>query len=133
MDIEVSAKNGFVKGRCDESFMPLLDEFVRNFDERNELGASLCITVAGETLVDLWGGIVASRKEKRPWEEDTISVVFSCTKAATALCTHMLIDQGKTGSSCTGSAILAGICLQWKRTGKRCDAVKPFCRTACFA
>lgn len=95
MDIEVSTKNGFVKGRCDESFMPLLDEFVRNFDERNELGASLCITVAGETLVDLWGGIVASRKEKKPWEEDTISVVFSCTKAATALCAHMLIDQGK--------------------------------------
>jgi CubicO group peptidase (beta-lactamase class C family) len=95
MDIEVSVKNGFVKGRCDEKFKPLLDEFVRNFDKRNELGASLCINVAGETLVDLWGGVVALRKEKKPWEEDTISVVFSCTKAATALCAHMLIDQGK--------------------------------------
>ena len=41
MEIEVSIKNGFVKGRCDEKFKPLLDEFVRNFDERNELGASL--------------------------------------------------------------------------------------------
>ena len=95
MDIEVSIKNGFVKGRCDENFMPLLDEFVRNFDERNELGASLCINVAGETVVDLWGGVIASKKKPKPWEEDTISVVFSCTKAATALCAHMLIDQGK--------------------------------------
>ena len=41
MDIEVSVINGFVKGWCDEKYMPLLDEFVRNFDERNELGASL--------------------------------------------------------------------------------------------
>ena len=95
MEIEVSTKNGSVKGRCDENFRPLLDEFVRNFDERNELGASLCVNVGGETRVDLWGGQVASRKEAKPWEEDTVSVVFSCTKAATALCAHLLIDQGK--------------------------------------
>lgn len=103
MEIEIRIKNGaannmvdsVVRGRCDEKFQPLLDEFVRNFAERNELGASLCITVGGETLVDLWGGLISSTKEAQPWEEDTISVVFSCTKAATALCAHLLIDQGK--------------------------------------
>jgi len=95
MEIQVGIKNGFIKGRCDEKFQPVLDEFVRNFNERNELGASVCINVAGETLVDLWGGMKSPGKEAASWEEDTISVVFSCTKAATALCAHMLIDQGK--------------------------------------
>ncbi|MCZ6500989.1 MAG: serine hydrolase [Gammaproteobacteria bacterium] len=95
MEIQVGIKNGFIKGRCDEKFQPVLDEFVRNFNARNELGASVCINVAGETLVDLWGGMKSPGKEAASWEEDTISVVFSCTKAATALCAHMLIDQGK--------------------------------------
>ena len=95
MEIQVEIKNGFIKGRCDEKFEPVLDEFARNFNERNELGASVCINVAGETLVDLWGGMKSQGKEADSWEEDTISVVFSCTKASTALCAHMLIDQGK--------------------------------------
>ena len=95
MEILVEIKNGLVKGRCDEKFQPVLDEFVQNFNERNELGASICINVAGETLVDLWGGMKSPGKKAEAWEEDTISVVFSCTKAATALCAHLLIDQGR--------------------------------------
>ncbi len=95
MEVELKVKNGFVKGHCSEAFQPVLDEFVRNFDERNELGASLCVNVAGETLVDVWGGVKSSAKNADAWQPDTISVVFSCTKAAVALCANMLIDQGK--------------------------------------
>ena len=93
LDIEVEIANGFVKGFCDPDFQPVADEFVANFAAK-EVGASLCVTLDGETVVDLWGGVKAG-KEKTSWNKDTMCVVFSCTKGATALCANRLIDQGK--------------------------------------
>lgn len=82
-----------VSGQCDPKFDDLKAEFERNFAERGELGASVCLSVNGETQVDLWGGVVDPATNE-PWERDTVSVVFSCTKAAVALCAHILIDRG---------------------------------------
>jgi len=82
-----------VKGQCKPKFAELQSEFERNFSERGESGASVCLSVNGEIMVDLWGG-VANRATGEPWERDTVSIVFSCTKAATALCAHILIDRG---------------------------------------
>ena len=45
-------------------------------------------------MVDLWGG-VADPKSKAPWTRDTVSIVFSCTKGATALCAHVLASRGQ--------------------------------------
>jgi CubicO group peptidase (beta-lactamase class C family) len=83
-----------VTGQCDPKFAELQSEFERNFSDRGESGASVCLSVNGETLVDLWGG-VANPETGIPWERDTVSIVFSCTKAATALCAHILIDRGE--------------------------------------
>jgi CubicO group peptidase (beta-lactamase class C family) len=47
----------------------------------------------GATVVDVWGG-AADPEAGRPWERDTISVVHSSTKGATALCAHMLVSRG---------------------------------------
>ena len=44
---------GMVKGKCDSKFGALKEEFERNFKERGEVGASVCLSVNGETLVDL--------------------------------------------------------------------------------
>ncbi len=85
---------GTVSGQCDPKFSELKGEFERNFAERGELGASVCLSVNGEKLVDLWGG-VADPDTGAPWQEDTVSIVFSCTKAAVALCAHILIDRGE--------------------------------------
>ena len=71
----------------------MLTAFRENFASRNEVGASVCVTHRGETVVDLWGG-VAAPKTSTPWTRDTVSIVFSCTKAATAICAHMLAEQG---------------------------------------
>jgi CubicO group peptidase (beta-lactamase class C family) len=84
---------GRVAGTYDERFAPVVEEFVRNFDERGEVGASLCLTVGGATLVDVWGG-VADARSGAAWERDTVSIVHSCTKGATALCAHVLARQG---------------------------------------
>lgn len=83
-----------VSGFSDPRFSQLKEEFERNFAERGECGASVCLSVNGETLADLWGG-VTDAESQTPWTEDTVSIVFSCTKAATALCAHILIDRGE--------------------------------------
>jgi CubicO group peptidase (beta-lactamase class C family) len=75
-------------------FAEVREQFERNFSERGELGASVHVTVGGEPVVDLHGG-VASVETGRPWDADTLVHVWSCTKGATALCAHLLAARGK--------------------------------------
>jgi CubicO group peptidase (beta-lactamase class C family) len=82
-----------IQGFCDARFQGVRDEFERNFAERGEVGASVCVMIEGRTVVDLWGG-VADRHTRQPWARDTIGWVWSCTKGATALCAHILISRG---------------------------------------
>jgi CubicO group peptidase (beta-lactamase class C family) len=82
-----------VQGTADPRFATVRAEFERNFAERGEVGASVCVTSDGETVVDLWGG-VADPDTNAPWTRDTISLVWSCTKGATALCAHILAARG---------------------------------------
>ena len=93
LTIKQEVPNGRIEGACDERFAELAREFARGFEERGEVGASLCLTLHGEKLVDLWGG-VADPASGRAWERDTVSIVFSCTKGATALCAHLLASRG---------------------------------------
>jgi len=81
-------------GLCKPGFERVAEAFRKNFDANGEVGASVCLTVGGETVVDLWGGI-ADQKTGTPWTKDTVSIVFSCTKGATALCAHILASRGK--------------------------------------
>ncbi|HYM31761.1 MAG TPA: serine hydrolase domain-containing protein [Candidatus Cybelea sp.] len=83
---------GIVEGLCDPAFDSLAAEFARNFFERNEVGASLAVSHQGRTVVDLWGGL-ADPDTKRAWHRDTVSIVYSCTKGATALCAHILASR----------------------------------------
>jgi CubicO group peptidase (beta-lactamase class C family) len=83
-----------VRGVCDSRFERVREEFERNFAERRELGASVCVIADGEIVVDLWGG-VADGETGRPWEADTLNVIMSCSKGVTATCAHMLIDRGE--------------------------------------
>lgn len=83
-----------VEGTCKPGFERVAEAFNRNFDANGEAGASVCLTVGGEAVVDLWGG-VADPKTGTPWKQDTVSIVFSCTKGATALCAHMLASRGQ--------------------------------------
>ncbi|OLB77046.1 MAG: hypothetical protein AUI14_16980 [Actinobacteria bacterium 13_2_20CM_2_71_6] len=83
-----------IEGTCAPRFAAVREEFARNFAERGEVGASVCVTLDGETVVDLWGGL-AEPDAGRPWTRDTIGHVWSATKGATALCAHMLISRGE--------------------------------------
>lgn len=81
-----------VQGFCDPRFRTVRDEFERNFADRGEVGASVCVLLDGAPVVDLWGG-VADRRTARPWQRDTIGLVLSCTKGAVALCAHVLASR----------------------------------------
>lgn len=82
-----------MQGTCDARFREVGEEFARNFAERGEVGASVCVMIEGHIVVDLWGGF-ADRHTRRPWEKETIGLVWSSTKGATALCAHLLISRG---------------------------------------
>lgn len=91
--VEQAVPTGTVQGVCDARFRPLLDAFIENFTARNEIGASLCVTLEGCVVVDLWGGL-ANPRDGLSWERDTVGCVFSCTKGAMAVIAHMLAERG---------------------------------------
>ena len=89
----VLGSEGAIGGRCTARFQPVLDAFVENFTDRNEIGASVCVTCEGETVVDLWGGN-ADQQGEAQWNENTVSLIFSATKGVVALVANVLIDRG---------------------------------------
>lgn len=96
MDINtrIEIDQGHVEGFCDEGWHEVLGQFVENFRSRHEVGASLTVRHRGETRIDVWGGL-ADSQTRTPWKRDSISVVFSATKGATALCAHVLASRGE--------------------------------------
>lgn len=82
-----------VEGFAQERFAFVRDLFEQNFATGQEIGASFSVTVAGETVVDLWGGW-ADEARIRPWRRDTIVNVYSLTKTMTALVALLLADRG---------------------------------------
>jgi len=83
-----------IKGSCHDDFQEVAETFAQNFDKYKEIGSSVCVVVDGETTVDLWTGY-KNEQRKDEWDENTLSVAFSSTKAALALCAHILIDRGQ--------------------------------------
>jgi CubicO group peptidase (beta-lactamase class C family) len=83
-----------VHGGVDDGFGPVMDEFMRNFRERQDLGAGCTAYVGGRTVVDIWAG-TADRRTGRPYEHDTATVIFSCTKGVMAVCAYLLVQEGR--------------------------------------
>src|SRR5579862_9889914 len=83
-----------IEGWADEGWGKVADAFQANFDEHGELGAAVGLYVDGASVVDLWGGI-ADKSSGRSWDEDTIVLVMSTSKGATAICANMLVERGE--------------------------------------
>jgi CubicO group peptidase (beta-lactamase class C family) len=82
-----------IQGKCDPKFLGVKEVFTDLFHKGKELGAGVAVTIAGNLVVDLWGGH-ANPERTRPWERNTLVNVYSTTKGITAICVHRLIDQG---------------------------------------
>ena len=81
-----------IQGECDERFAAVAEALSDALDA-GDAGGSAAVFVAGEPVVDVWGGH-ADADHTRAWERDTIVNVFSVTKTMTALCALILVDRG---------------------------------------
>ncbi|MDH4137782.1 MAG: beta-lactamase family protein, partial [Anaerolineae bacterium] len=71
-------------GAVAPGFEDVETQFKKNFTERGDLGAACAIYHTGKKVVDLWGGY-RDEKTLAPWEEDTLTLVFSMTKGMAAM------------------------------------------------
>ena len=78
-----------IDGVCQPGFEAVKEAFSREFEAGNELGASVCITLEGQTVVDLWAGYKDEARTE-PWQRDTLANVYSTTKGITAIAAHRL-------------------------------------------
>jgi CubicO group peptidase (beta-lactamase class C family) len=83
-----------VQGNVDPGFEAVRDAFENNFKTHGEVGAACCVYHDGRAVVELWGGSADAHGE-RPWQHDTLQLVFSATKGVTAICAHKLIEAGR--------------------------------------
>src|SRR3954453_2273409 len=82
-----------VEGRAEPGFEGVRDAFAANFEEHGEVGAGFSLYVEGSKVVDIWGGS-ADTDTGRPYDSDTLQLVFSTTKGATAVCANLLAQRG---------------------------------------
>lgn len=82
-----------VEGAVSDGFEPVAEAFREAFDEEPDMGGALAIVHEGRMVVDLWGG-VADARTGRPWERDTLSVIFSCTKGMMSILAARLAQEG---------------------------------------
>src|SRR4051812_11461850 len=79
-------------GFADAGFGPVADAFAGNFEALGEVGAAVAVYHRGRLVVDLAGGIDPIRD--RPFRRETLMMVASCTKGATATSVVMLAEAG---------------------------------------
>lgn len=83
-----------VGGSWDDRFVGVRDALAGLIDSGQDVGSSACVVVAGEVVADVWGGWTDEAKTT-PWQEHTITNVWSTTKTMTALSALVLADRGE--------------------------------------
>ena len=83
-----------ISGICSDQFADVRTELANQLESGEELGASICVTVDGEPVVDIWGGH-RDLERTEPWTEHTLVNVFSISKTMTALSALLLVDRGE--------------------------------------
>ncbi|HEY2562318.1 MAG TPA: serine hydrolase domain-containing protein [Acidimicrobiales bacterium] len=118
-----TAKRATIEGTAAPGFDAVREAFAANFTERGDQGASMCIYRHGVPVVDLWGGLTDPASDQ-PYAGDTLQLVFSTTKGATAVCANLLIERGLLDPSAPvaeywpefAAAGKAGIPVEWLLT-----------------
>ncbi|MGI5197743.1 serine hydrolase domain-containing protein [Streptomyces sp. CA-288835] len=82
-----------IDGEVEAGFEPVREAFAANLARYGDIGAAVCVYRDGRPVVDLWGG-TADPDTDRPWARDTLQLVYSTTKGATATAAHVLAERG---------------------------------------
>ncbi len=83
-----------IKGSWDPRFEGVVDSLGSSLDAGTDVGAAVAVFLDGQPVVDVWGGYVDETRSA-PWEQDTITNVWSTTKTMTFLCALILADRGE--------------------------------------
>jgi CubicO group peptidase (beta-lactamase class C family) len=70
--------------------------FRENFEKFGELGAAVSVWQNGKPVVDLYGGFCDARHEK-PWEADTLVLIWSATKGIGSACVLHVLQEHRIG------------------------------------
>jgi CubicO group peptidase (beta-lactamase class C family) len=81
-----------IQGSYDDLFTAVPSGLARLLDD-GDAGGSVAVFVDGEPVVDVWGGFTDADRTT-PWQQDTITNVWSVTKTMTALSALVLADRG---------------------------------------
>jgi CubicO group peptidase (beta-lactamase class C family) len=82
------------RGTVASGFEAVREAFEDGLADFGEGGGALAAYVDGRSVVDLWAG---SARPGSPWQEDTLAIIFSTTKALSTLCVQILVDRGQIG------------------------------------
>jgi CubicO group peptidase (beta-lactamase class C family) len=83
-----------IHGTCDAAFEAVRDAFANNFVKHGEIGASICIEIEGNRVVDLWGGY-SDIARTTDWQQDQLVNAFSVGKGVTAVVAAQCVDRGE--------------------------------------
>ena len=83
-----------IDGRSDSAFSNVLDVFSQILEDPEQRGAALCVQVAGETVIDVWGGVI-DRHAEQLWQRDTLVNIFSSGKPVAAVVLLQLVAEGR--------------------------------------
>ncbi|MEY4313222.1 MAG: hypothetical protein RLZZ319_731 [Actinomycetota bacterium] len=78
-------------GFADPHFESAADLFHRVIDDAPLGGAAVAVYVDGECVLDLHGG---ESRPGTPWSDDTLNVMYSCTKGLVAVLAGTLVEHG---------------------------------------
>ena len=79
--------------RLRQTLAPL---FLENFEKFGELGAAVSIWQDENPVLDLYGGFCDAGREK-PWEPDTLVLVWSATKGIGSACVLHVLQEHRIG------------------------------------
>jgi CubicO group peptidase (beta-lactamase class C family) len=98
---------------CPPQFAPVRKVFDAALADGEELGARFTVTIDGEVALDLYGGF-ADRARTQPFDAQTLTPVFSTTKAIAALLIARLVDSSRLAYE----APVAGVWPEFAAAGK---------------
>lgn len=81
-------------GISNSAFSSVLDVFSQILEDPEQRGAALCVQVAGETVLDVWGGVI-DRHGEQLWQRDTLVNIFSSGKPVAAVVLLQLVAEGR--------------------------------------
>lgn len=82
-----------IKGNFEPQFAPVVQQLQDLLQQPEQRGASFCVYLHGQKVIDVWGG-VTDRARQQPWQEDTLVNIFSSGKPVLAAVVLQLVQEG---------------------------------------